>query len=65
VTRPSAPHGAAPVAGKVLFLEPFNEALTVVAGGNLSVEGIDLSGKVIAAAEKAVVLDGIAYRAES
>jgi hypothetical protein len=49
---------------KLLYLEPVNEALTLIAGGSYVVEGIDISGKVIGQEEEAVVLDGITYRRE-
>ncbi len=59
------PAGFRPAAGKVLYLEPVDGALTLIAGGSLSIEGIDLSGKVLGSEEEAAVLDGITFRAES
>ncbi|HEX6229033.1 MAG TPA: hypothetical protein VFZ41_06165, partial [Solirubrobacterales bacterium] len=37
----------------------------IVAGGNVNLEGIPLSGGVISAPERSVSLDGISFRAES
>jgi hypothetical protein len=59
------PAGFRPASGKLIILEPIDENVTLVAGSNVVVPGLDLSGKVIGSEEEAVVLDGITFRAES
>jgi hypothetical protein len=59
------PPGFRPAPGKASIFEIFNEALALVFGSNTNVSGIELSGKVLGNEEKAIVLDGITYRAES
>jgi hypothetical protein len=59
------PPGFRPAAGKALFLEQVQESLALIFGGSTVFEGIDLSGKILGSTEKTVVLDNIAFRAES
>jgi hypothetical protein len=58
------PPGFRTASGKLIELEPLLEYITAIAGSNVSVPGIDLSGKVFGAPEEPVVLDGITFRAE-
>jgi len=59
------PAGFRPAAGKLIQLQPIDETSTLILGGNIVIEGLDLSGKVVGEEEEAMVLDGITYRAES
>jgi hypothetical protein len=59
------PPGFRPASGKVIVQEPLTEAIVLVAGSNVNSEIGELSGKVIGGAEKSLVLDNIAFRAES
>jgi hypothetical protein len=59
------PPGFRPAPGKAGIFEQFNEATAIIFGGNTNLSGIELSGKVLGGEEKAIVLDGITYRAES
>lgn len=59
------PAGYRPASGKLIELEQFNEAVAAIFGSNVSVPGLDLSGKVLGSSGEAVVLDGITFRAES
>lgn len=59
------PPGFRPAAGKLIIQQPIEESTVIIAGSNVGAEGIDLSGKVVGAEEKPVVLDTITFRAES
>jgi hypothetical protein len=59
------PPGYRPAASTVLIFEQVKEAAAIVAGSNTAVETLDLSGKVVGAAGKSAVLDGITFRAAS
>jgi hypothetical protein len=59
------PPGFRPGAGKLILLEPIDKRITLIAGGNTVLSGIDLSGKVIGTEEEAAVLDNISFKAES
>ena len=61
------PPGFRPAAGKTLIFEQITEASAFIFGGNLFLEGFDLSGKIlgISGEEEPVALDGITFRAES
>ena len=59
------PAGYRPASTKLLVFEPLDERQSIIIGSNVSVPGLDLSGKVVGSPEKEVVLDGITYRAES
>lgn len=59
------PPGFRPAAGKAAIFEQLNEALALVFGSNNSIGGFELSGKVLGNTEKAIVLEGITFSAES
>jgi hypothetical protein len=46
-------------------LEPVEEAIALIVGSSTIIGGKDISGMVIGQEEKAVVLDGITFRAEA
>jgi len=58
------PPGFRPAPGKLIELQQIEESTVIIAGSNVVLSGIDLSGKVLGT-EEAVVLDGITYKAES
>ena len=60
------PPGFRPAAGKTIITEQVKEAGGFIFGGNINLEGFDLSGKILGLeTENPVVLDGITFRAES
>jgi hypothetical protein len=59
------PAGFRPASGKLIITEQIEESKALIAGSSTSSGGIDLSGKILGTPEKAVVLDGITFRAES
>jgi hypothetical protein len=60
------PPGFRPAAGKTMIVEQLKEGGAFIFGGNISVSGFDLSGKILGLeTEKPVVLDGVTFRAES
>ncbi len=59
------PSGFRPAPGKLIITEQIEESKALIAGSSTSSGGVDLSGKVLGTPEKAVVLDGITFRAES
>ena len=56
------PPGYRPPPGTIMAFEEIKEAPVVIGGPTRISEGADLSGKVVANEEKAVPLDGIAFR---
>jgi hypothetical protein len=58
------PPGFRPASGKLIELQQIEESTVILAGSNIVLSGIDISGKVLGSTE-AVVLDGITYKAES
>ena len=60
------PPGFRPASGKTIITEQIKEAGAFIFGGNINLEGFDLSGKILGLEpENPVVLDGITFRAES
>jgi hypothetical protein len=59
------PPGFRPAAGKAALFEMLQEATAIVFGGSVNIEGLELSGKILGAEEKAIVLEGITFSAES
>jgi hypothetical protein len=60
------PPGFRPASGKAMIVEQLTEAGAFIFGGNINLEGFDLSGKILGLeTENPVVLDGITFRAES
>ena len=59
------PPGFRPAAGTIQFYETLDESSVLIAGSNSVVEGIDISGKILATGEIGVVLSGITFRAAS
>jgi hypothetical protein len=60
------PPGFRPASGKTIITEQVKEAGGFIFGGNINLEGFDLSGKILGLEpENPVVLDGITFRAES
>ncbi len=60
------PPGFRPASGKTIIIEQIQEAGAFIFGGNINLEGFDLSGKVLGLeTESPVVLDGVTFRAES
>lgn len=59
------PPGFRPAPGKAEISIQFEEEATFIFGGNVNLEGLELSGKLLGQKEKSVVLDGITFRAES
>ncbi|HST69260.1 MAG TPA: hypothetical protein VLI94_06355 [Solirubrobacterales bacterium] len=58
------PPGFRPAANKLIVQEQILESTAIIAGTGVVTSGIDISGKVLGAEGKAVVLDGITFRAE-
>jgi hypothetical protein len=58
------PPGFRPASGQIQVYEPFEESTIIVAGSNVVIEGLDISGKVIGSEEFAG-LSGISFRAGS
>ncbi len=58
------PPGFRPASGKLIELQQIEESTVIIAGSNVVLSGIDISGKVLGSNE-ALVLDGITFRAES
>jgi hypothetical protein len=58
------PAGFRPASGTVEIYETLNESAVIIAGSNTFVEGLDLSGKILATKEQ-VLLSGITFRAQS
>ncbi|MGN6217469.1 MAG: hypothetical protein ACTHN7_11025, partial [Solirubrobacterales bacterium] len=60
------PPGFRPASGKTIILEQIKGAGAFVFGGNINLEGFDLSGKILGLeTENPVALDGVTFRAES
>lgn len=59
------PAGYRPGSGRLLELEQFENSVAAIFGSNVSVPGLDVSGKVLGGTGEPVVLDGITFRAES
>lgn len=59
------PPGFRPASGKLLVLSPLSEYEALIAGSNVSSGGIDLSGHVLGLEGEPIVLDNIAFKAES
>jgi hypothetical protein len=58
------PPGFRPASGKLIELQQIEESTVIIAGSNVVLTGIDISGKILGPTE-AVVLDGITFKAES
>ncbi|HTR75430.1 MAG TPA: hypothetical protein VMH33_09280, partial [Solirubrobacterales bacterium] len=59
------PAGFRPASNNLLEWEPAHEDILLIAGTNVFSGGFDLSGKVIGAEKKAVLLEGITFQAGS
>jgi hypothetical protein len=59
------PPGFRPSAGKAALFEPLNETIAIIFGGNTNIAGFELSGKVLGAEEKPILLEGVTFSAES
>jgi hypothetical protein len=59
------PPGFRPAPGRALLSPQYEGTLLFIFGGNTNIEGFELSGKLLGQKEKAVLLDGITFRAES
>ena len=59
------PPGFRPAPGKAVTSIQFAGEPLFIFGGNTNIESIELSGKLLGQKEKAAVLDGITFRAES
>jgi hypothetical protein len=59
------PPGFRPAPGKLIELQPIEKTATLIFGGSIVIEGLDLSGRIVGQTNQAVVLDGITFRAES
>jgi hypothetical protein len=58
--------GFRPASGKTVIFEQVTEAEGFIFGGNLNLEGIEFSGKVLGTnKEQGLVFDGVTFRAES
>jgi hypothetical protein len=57
------PPGFRPASGQIQIYEPFEEGLVLIAGSNVAIEGLDISGKIIGSKE--ALLSGISFRAGS
>jgi hypothetical protein len=55
------PVGFRPPAGELVFQELGGEVVLIIAGSNVVIEGKDISGDVLATAEKPVVLTGVSF----